>query len=49
MQTTRSARPPARIFRARPLEPQASAANVLAPALAELQGPPARKPALRRG
>ena len=39
----------ARIFRALPLEPQASAANVLAPALAELQGPPARKPALRRG
>jgi hypothetical protein len=39
----------ARIFRALPLDPQASAANVLAPALTELRDRGARKPAPRRG
>ena len=39
----------ARIFRALPLDPQASAANVLAPALVQLHDQTARKPATRRG
>jgi hypothetical protein len=39
----------ARIFRALPLDPQASVANVLAPALVQLQDAPARKTAARRG
>ena len=39
----------ARIFRALPLDPQASAANVLAPALVQLHDRTARKPAARRG
>ncbi|QGY05686.1 hypothetical protein MMSR116_30155 [Methylobacterium mesophilicum SR1.6/6] len=39
----------ARIFRALPLDPQASAANVLAPALTQLQVAPTRKTAARRG
>ena len=39
----------ARIFRALPLDPQASAANVLAPALTQLQDAPSRKTVGRRG
>lgn len=39
----------ARIFRALPLDPQASAANVLAPALEQLRDRDARRPAQRHG
>ena len=38
----------ARIFQTLPLDPQASAANVLAPALVELQAEARRKPAVRK-
>ena len=38
----------ARIFQTLPLDPQASAANVLAPALLELQAEVRRKPAVRQ-